>query len=175
MKYKISVKNQFKALRPLIYGTIIFGIVMYVFYRNDGFDIDPVIIGCLFFLFLSIPALFLHLEYYLINKNEVVDIDAIQETISFDNQKPIPFKDITKILLVMPPVLYRNGTISFTAFDNYHYAIIKTAEGKQLIFTSLMSFRVETVMQTINGIPIAKVRRFIASPILNRYWSAFWE
>ncbi|HWD90510.1 MAG TPA: hypothetical protein VG367_20435 [Mucilaginibacter sp.] len=180
MLYKITFKNQFRALRAVIYGGILLAIIGYVFYRNHhDYDMESLIFalkaGAVCYLILIIPALFLHLEYYIINKKDIVVINDVEGTISINNQQPIAFDQIEKIFLLMSPPLYRNDKINYIPFDNYYYAIIKMKEGGRFIFTSLLTPKVEEVMKQINGVPIEKRRRLIASPLLGRYWFSFWS
>jgi len=122
-----------------------------------------------------LPALFVHIEYYLINRNDVVLIGAEQKMISFNNKIAVPFNNIEKITLVMSFVLYRNDTVKFTPWDSYHYALIKMKDGGKFFFTNLMAYKVDEAMRGISEVPIEKARRFIASPLLLRCWYAFWK
>jgi hypothetical protein len=175
MEYRITLKNQIKALNALIFGTILFCAAIYILYKEADYDVNSLIIGSLCFLVLLMPAFFLHIEYFLINKTDIVDVNASLRTVSFNDKTPVPFINIEKIILVMSPVLYRNGNINITPFDNYHYAVISMKGGEQFIFTSLMAFRVEEAMKHISGVTIEKKRRLVASPLLLRYWLAFWS
>jgi hypothetical protein len=182
MEYRITLKNQLKALDFLIFGSVAYCGVIYFFLKKEeyyhtdiAFNTYMNLFLLLYYLVLLIPTLFLHIEYYLINKNDTVNINAIQKTITFNNQKSFVFNDIEKIILVLTPVLYRKGIIRIMPFDNYHYAIIKMKDSRQFIFTNLMAFRVEEVMKLISGVPIDKKKCFIASPLLSRYWFGFWR
>lgn len=167
MEYKINFKNQFKSLEFLIFGTLLFFSVGWYFYDKIGFDLDINTIQYFltYYLILLIATLFLHIEYYLINKNDIVVIDKTKETISFNNRESITFNNMERIILVMSPVLYRNGTIRFFPTDDYHYAIIKMKDGKHFIFTCLMAYKVEEAMKNIKGVSIEKYRRFIPSTL----------
>jgi hypothetical protein len=168
MKYKITFRNQFKSLESLIIGTLLFFIAGWYFYNKIGFgvDINTIQYFFIYYLILLIATLFLHVEYYLINKNDIVIIDKAKDTIAFNNQKLVAFIDIEKIILVMSPVLYRNGTIGFFPTDDYHFAIIKMKDGDHFIFTCLMAYKVGEAMKNIQGVSIEKYRRFIPSTLL---------
>jgi hypothetical protein len=177
MEYKITFKNQMRALRPLISGAVVFGIAIYFLAKNKGYDfcLDYLLIGYGgFFVWVS-PALFVHIEYYFINRKDIVEINAEQKLILFNNRPAVAFRNIEKITLVMSFVLYRNDTVKFTPWDSYHYALIKMKDGKKFFFTNLMVYKIEDTMQEISEAPIEKARRFIASPQLLRWWYAFWK
>jgi hypothetical protein len=175
MEYKITFKNQIKALRRFIFGSLLYYGIFYFFYQNGIYEIYPLIVLIVFFLVLVFPALLLNIEYYLINKNSVVDINTITKTVSFNNHQSIIFSKIEKVTLVMSPVLYRNGSNLVTAFDNYHYALLKMKDGEEFFFTSLMTPKVEDAFKEISGVPIEKKRCFIASPLLLRCWHYLWD
>lgn len=171
MEYKITPKNQFKALTSLIYGTILFSFIIYFFIQNENYSTELVPFGYICYFVWLMPALFVHIEYYLINKRDVVVIDLAQKTVSINSLEPA----IEKIILVMTPVLYRNGALTFTPWDSYHYGIIKMKDGGQFVFTSLMAPKVKEAMKQINNTTIEKKRSFIPSPLLLRGWHYLWD
>ena len=168
MTYRITFKNHLSALKTTFFCTILFFGVGYFVYNKEGFGIntDTVPYFLIYYVVSIIPALFLHVEYYLINRKDIVIINALKETISFNDQKVVYFKNIVKITLVMSPVLYRKGSLGFTPFDNYHYAIIMMNGGEEFIFTCLLAKKVEETMKQITDVPIEKRRRFIPSTLM---------
>jgi len=175
MECKITLKNQLKALRFLIFGSLIYCIVIYAFYNNVGYNSSLAIFFSIYYVALLLPTLFLHAEYYLINKNKTLNINPIEKTISFNYRESVNFKEIEKIILILTPVMYRNDGLRFFPFDNYHYSVIKMKDGKRFVFTSLMAFRLEEALKEICGVPIEKKSRFIPSPFLLRSWYYLWN
>lgn len=167
MKYQITFANQFKPLAFLIYGTLFFAVFLWFFYDKIGFGLNIYAIQyfIIYYLVLLVCTLFLHFEYYLINRKDVVIINKTEETITINAQTLIPFKEISKIIIVLSPVLYRKGTIRFFPTDDYHYAVIKTKGGENFIFTCLMNNKVEEVMENIIGVDIEKHRRFFPTTL----------
>lgn len=165
MEYKITFRNHFKSLEHLIYGSIMMSLAIYYILKTDGYTEGIPVIFCTIYLINFIPTLFLHIEYYLKNRNDILIIDISEKTISINGQKPIFFSEIENIAYVMPPVWHRKGFIRLLPFEDYHYAKIKMKNGEQFIFTCLMAYRVEDVLKQISGVPIEK-RKFLFATTL---------
>ena len=175
MKYQITIINQFLSLKLLIRRSIIYWITVYFCFRVLGYFQSGAIALSIYYLLQFIPTLWIHLEYYFTNKNDVLIIHPIEETISFNQQELIHFNQVEKIFLVLTSAMYRNSTLRVLPFENYHYAIIKLKDGQTHIFTSLMDFKVRETVELIKGVPIYKRWRFIPSRLLFRYWKEFWS
>src|SRR5882757_11520494 len=119
MEYKVTTKTQLQAISGLLVSTVLFIIVIYFICLKDGFNTGILIVFTPLYLITFLPTLWLHLEYYNINKNDIIDIDRIQQSISFNSSRTISFNDIEKIKLYMPPVWHRKGTLKFLAFEPY--------------------------------------------------------
>lgn len=165
MEYKITFRNHFKSLEFLIFGSLMFTGLVYILYKNEGYSKDLVNFFSIYYLIFLIPTLFIHIEYYLKNKNDVLIIDSSERTIIINKQKPILFSEIDNIIYIMPPVWHRKGFIRLLPFEDYHYAKIKMKNGKQFIFTCLMAYRVEDALKQISGVPTEK-RKFLFASIL---------
>jgi hypothetical protein len=166
MEYKITFRNHFKSLEFLIYGSLLFAGLVYVLYKNEGYSTDLVQFFSVYYLVLLVPTLFIHIEYYLKNRNDILIIDTSEKTISINGQKPIFFSEIENITYVMPPVWHRKGFIRLLPFEDYHYAKIKMKNGEQFIFTCLMAYRVEDVLKQISGVPIEKRKLLFATTLI---------
>ena len=97
MKYKITFKNKFKAIEALLYSTIIFLIIVIYIYKVDGYDDGILIIFGSAYAIIFIPTIFLHLEYYIINKNQFLSINVIEKTILINEDQKVNFDEIEKI------------------------------------------------------------------------------
>ena len=167
MECKITLKNQFKSLEHLIHGSIMMSLAIYYVIKTDGYTEGiPVVFGTIY-LINFIPTLFIHIEYYLKNKNDILIIDTSKKTISINDQKPIFFSEIENIIYFMPPVWHRKSFIRLLSFEDYHYAKIKMKNGEQFIFTSLMAYRIEDVLKQISGVPIEKRKLLFATTFLS--------
>lgn len=166
MKYKITFKNHLKSLEHLIYSTLLFPVGIYYVYINDGYtDGIPIIFGISYSL-IFIPTLFLHIQYYMKNKNDVLIINISEKTICINEQNVVAFNEIEKIIYVMPPVWHRKGFIRFLSFEDYHYARIKMKSGQEFIFTCLMNYKVEDALKQIDGVPVEKRKSLLATTLI---------
>jgi hypothetical protein len=168
MKYKITFINQIKQLLGVILGIPIAGVIIYVFYQAVGDFSACTTIGLIYFSITFFIAIFIHCEYYVLNKGKLVFIDTDKKIISFEENEPISFKNIEKITISMTQLWYNSGNIWVLPSDSYHYAIIKYDDGKEFIFTSLMASDVECVMKLISGVPLERKLRPIPSPMLSK-------
>ena len=156
-------------------GSILFSIAIYTFFSKVGYDPDIALFFFIYYLAELVPTLFVHIEYYLINKNDLFTLNSIQRTFSFDDRDAISFDQIEIIVLVLSPVMYRDSNLRFFPFDSYHYAVIIMKDGKRFVITNLMTFRIDLALKDVSGVQIERRRRFIASPSLYRFWSAVWN
>lgn len=166
MEYKITFRNNVKSLEFLFYGSILFAGLVYILCINEGYSKDLVIFFSLYYSILLVPTLYLHIEYYLMNRNDVLIIDAVEKKIIINAQKPISFNEIEKIIYFMPPVWHRKGLIRLLPFEDYHYARIKMKNGDQFLFTCLMAYRVEDALKQIAEIVIEKRKILFASTFI---------
>ena len=164
MEYKITPWSHFKALEFLIYGSILLSGLVYFLYMHEGYSTSLVQFFSLYYMLL-LPTLFLHLEYYAMNKRSIIEINTLQRIISINEKQIISFDEIEKIILYMPPVWHRKGFIRLLPFEDYHYSKIKMKNGKQLVFTCLLAPKVEEAMKALSGIPLEKKKRLIASTL----------
>ena len=168
MKYKITFINQIKQLLGVILGIPAAGIIIYFSYQAVGDFSVATTIGFIYFAVVFSITIFIHCEYYLLNKGKVVFIDVDKKIISFDENDPVSFANIEKITLSMTQLRYSSGNIWVLPSDPYHFAIIKYDGGKEFIFTSLMVSDVESVMKQITGVPLERKLRPIPSPMLSK-------
>lgn len=165
MKYVVTVKKHFIALESAIIGhMLLFAMIYYFYYLTDNQDGVPVILGVTY-LISMLPAYFLHVEYYTANKHDVVYFDTLGHTITFNEEQPVSFNDVEKVVLYMPPVWHRKGFIRLLPFEDYHYAKIMMKSGELFTFTCLLASKVEEVMNTMRGVLIEKKKRVIASTL----------
>jgi hypothetical protein len=166
MKYKITFKNHLKSLEFLISGTFLFGGLVYFLYRTEGYSAGLINFFSIYYLVLLLPTLYIHIEYYLRNRNDVLIINPAAETITINNRDPICFVEIETIVYVMPPVWHRKRGIRLLPFEDYHYAKIKMKNGDFFIFTCLMAYRVEDALKSIKGVPIEKNKLLLATTFI---------
>ncbi len=167
MNYQITLRNQFKSLAFLIYGSLMFAFLILYLYRDPLFNKELIVFFIIYYLILFIPTLFLHIDYYLKNRKDVFFIDTLEKSIRINNLKLISFNEVESVHYFMPPVWHRKGFIRFLPFEDYHYAKINFRNGEQFVFTSLMDWRVEDTLQQIGAVSVVKNKRLFATTLLN--------
>jgi len=145
--------NQLFALRDVLIRFIIsIGAIIIL-------NFDPIAILCFGLLFLSdaLPALYLHNEYFTINRK---DIFKIQESeiihIKGDNQTIINIENIENITFYMSPSAAKESEFFFFSMECYYFASINLKSGKTLILTSLLSLNLIKSFDKLNHIHIEK-------------------
>jgi pyrroloquinoline quinone (PQQ) biosynthesis protein C len=112
----------------------------------------------------TIPALYLHLEYYF--KNVGQELRIMEDEIRFrdKDQKELTWKfhDLQKIILYKSASLDRGG-VQLSAIESYHYARIIPKQGSEIIVTCLMTPNVEEEVKKIRGVKFERKKRLFAS------------
>lgn len=160
MKLSITIRNHLRAMKFHIIGTVLMLIALYFL----NWDIDAVIIFAFFWLAYFIPAIFLHLEYYLRNRVEQLEIFE-NEIILHDRVgqvKRYTRGDLEKVILYKSASLDKGG-IPLTPMESYHYARIIPKQGEEIILTCLMAPDVEEAIKQIKWIPCERKKRGFAS------------
>lgn len=128
------------------------------------FDPDALKIFGAVFIIDAAPSLYLHFEYWLMNKNveyeindsEIIQIKQGKETI-YKNQ------DIEKIVVYLTPDLYKNSNFHLLAIGGYHYAKIFLKTGDELVVTCLLTPRVDLALKQIGGVLFERKKRLFCS------------
>jgi hypothetical protein len=171
MQYKITFINQIKQLIGVIIGIPAAGILIYFYYQAVGDFSTVTTIGFIYFGVVFSITIFIHCEYYVLNKRKIVFIDVDKKIISFDENDSVSFANIEKITILMTQLRYSSGNIWVLPSDPYNFAIIKYHSGEEFIFTSLMASDVESVMKQITGVPTERKLRPIPSPMLSKIFA----
>jgi hypothetical protein len=166
MKYKINFKNTIRVLRGVLIYHIVF--IIFLFFAQD-MDNQYGAVTWVFSIYYAIaifPTFLLLLEYFIRNKNDVLQIDSDNNTLIINHGDPIYFHEVNRIVLFMPPVWHRESVLRIWPFEDYRYAKIEMIDGRKYIFTCLMAFGVDKVMDKFKGVNIERKVRIIASPLL---------
>jgi hypothetical protein len=172
MQFKITFRNQFKALEfTLFLFLFTVGCMLYFYYSDPFFRLQ---IFVWLFIIQLVPVLYLHFEYSLINRGSSL---VVNNDLSFfkyiKNHEAIDlnFNQIARIVLYLPPSAYRGSIerkMQFLPIEPYGYAVIYSKEGDKIIITSLMMPDVYKELEKIKGVPIDKKKRLFASPSFER-------
>jgi hypothetical protein len=171
MKYKITLKNQFKALEFILFVLLFCsGCIFYFKRTNPAFHTEYFI---WLFLIQFIPVLFLHIEYLILNRTSSLTINDVHQIAYTDQSSTVEIHEdeIAGIFLFLPPSAYRDYVarkMQLLPIEPYGYAIIYTKDGDKIIITSLMISDLFEEFSKFKNVTIEKKRRIIASPILEK-------
>jgi hypothetical protein len=153
MKYTITPRNQFIALKAIILVFLLLAL-LYKYGKYSNGDLE---FYSIFFLIFLIPVLYLHIEYYYFNKGTTLDVDLLQNKLVYYSKsgeiKTIRFDELKEIVYYMAPSWHRTIKMKMAPWEHYHYAIILTKDGEKIIITSLMVPNVEKALSEIKGVP----------------------
>jgi len=146
MTAKITFKNQILASQFFwVTGGMILCIMWYFQFEYT------VVLGLIGFQFIfSFPGWYLHVEYYLKNRNQEVSITSNSVTVKDRNEdKHYLGNEIEKI------IYYTSGS-GFLSMNSYYYACIKLKSGEEVIITRLMTPKVAEFVRTLHNIPFER-------------------
>lgn len=160
MKLRISASNQLRVLSFHIMGTIFMLVALYLL----KFNIEFVVIFGGMYVLLTLPILYLHIEYYIANKKQEITIKGEELTVITQNGNTHKFKftELSKVILYKSASLDKGG-IQFTPIESYHYARIITNSEKQIIVTCLMFPKLEEVVNELKGVQKIRKKRLFCT------------
>ena len=149
---KISSKNKTKSVIRVLISIFVLLLLTtlvirdFVNYSNDGFELKRILLSALLlaiFSDVSLPTLFLHLNYMKTNKNEAYEIknkiiikrkNGVETIYNFDEIDTI--------------YLYQSSAGRRTLWNAYHFMEINLKSGEILYLTSLLhSSELETILK----------------------------
>lgn len=161
-KFHITLKQQLLLLvQPII---IYIGVitVIYLYYKTIPFFTLMVTLLCIFF-FDTLPALILHLQYFLVNKSSLLIIDKGKRTILYKssrkNTEELPFSAIKSLKF---HVSYGRSSGVYS-FARYRYYKINLSTSEEFIITCLMINDVENTLPMLLEIEPEKELSFFPS------------
>jgi hypothetical protein len=160
MILRISASNQLRVLSFHFMGTIFMLVALYLL----KFNIDFVVIFGGMYVLLTLPLLYLHIEYYIANRKQEITIKDDELTVITQNGNTHKFKftELSKVILYKSASLDKGG-IQFTPIESYHYARIITKSEKQIIATCLMFPKLEEVVNELKGVQKIRKKRLFCT------------
>lgn len=160
MTYKINFTNHWKALDFFVVTSVMILLAC----AFIGWNSEAVLFVFLVYSIFFLPSFYLHLEYFLKNQgqrleileNEIILHDRNGEARRYRNQ------DLQKIILYKSASLDKGG-IPLTPIESYHYARITPKQGDEIILTCLMAPNVDEAIKLIKGVPYERKKRLFAS------------
>ncbi len=139
--YKINLKSHLLNASNILFGLLVAILFLFFMYYTKNVDINSLSwIGLIIFLLGVLPGLIIHVNYYNVNKNQILEY--------FQNEGKI--KVITNginIVFVMDDIAHVDRYLSynlearrssFLPWDNYNHSVIHLKDGKKIIVTSLL-------------------------------------
>lgn len=158
----VSLYNQFKALNFGIGGTLFMLIALYFL----DFNPDAIKIFGIFWLAITLPTLYLHIEYLIKNSGQFIQVETdklivIQKSRSMDYK----FSDMEKVILYKSASLDKGG-IPLSPIESYHYARIFLKSNEELIITCLLAPKVDEAISLLKGVKSERRNR----PFCTIFW-----
>ena len=151
----LSLRNQFKALNFSIIGSIIMVIALYFL----NFNPDAIRIFGIFWMVITLPALYLHFEYWIENRRKSIQIESDKLILTQGNKSVIyKITNIEKVILYKSASLDKGG-IPLSPIESYHYVRIIMKSQDELIITCLLAPKVEEVVNLLKGVKYERRKR----------------
>lgn len=160
MVLRITFKNLLKTTEFILTTALLYVGLMWYF----NFDSSIVIGGGIFYLLFTLPALYLHLEYYFKNRGQEVEVNSTGITVRESNgiERDYNKNELDRIIIYKSASLDRGG-IQFTAIESYYYARIIAKTGEEIIITCLLTPKVEEAARQLMGIKYERKKRFFCT------------
>jgi hypothetical protein len=130
-----------------------------------NFDPPAVLIFSVATIILMLPAMFLHIEYFLVNKTQSIHLSAEGVVLQTIDKKitHYPITELEKIIVYQSGNMEEGGRPRLP-IEFYFYVKILTRNTKEpIIITSLMLSKSLEEITVLKGIPIEIKRTFFAS------------
>lgn len=133
--------------------------ILLVVWRYLNYDPDFLLIGGLFHLLFTIPALYLHIEYSIRNAGEEIEINYNEIIVRKNgDERKYSINELSKVIVYKPASLDKRG-MPFSAMEYYRYARIITKSGEEIIITCLMTLDIEGAVKQLSGISYERKKR----------------
>lgn len=159
MKYSISLKNHLIFHKATLFYYLLGAGVLYYL----DFDRPAVFIFGIWWAVDLIPALYLHLEYLLMNRGlsyEITTNEFIQG--ENDQERTIKVEEIDKVIVYKSASMDKGG-IPFLAIESYYYARIILKSGDEFILTRLLIPKLEEVIKSLKGVKFLRKKRLFCT------------
>ena len=127
---------------------------------------DPLLVHSMFIAFGSgflidlLSTLYLHWQYYRVNKGEEYAIER-DKIVRWKQGKQEEFlaKDIMLVNITLSPALYKKSNVHFMGIEAYYYACVYLKNGEKLILTCLLHPKLDDILHQLKGVAIKRKKR----------------
>jgi hypothetical protein len=156
---KINTKSQIQNWYDFILQTLIF-IPLYIYLLiRDGYNNAFIVIYVFLFIQFSF-TIYLHIKYFLKNKNEeyIIHSDRIIR-IKKSKESIFNSSDIKKIVICKSANMDKWG-IPYTTFESFRVARIYLNDGTGFILTNLLAYDLEKPLRALQGVKFERRKGF---------------
>lgn len=145
----ISTENHLRVASFHIIGTCIMLICLWWLQFNK----DAVLVFFVIWIIYTLPAFYLHMEYYLYNRGESYEISG-NELIQYRDGQTRRYNssDIISMTVYIAPNAYLPNSFQLLAIESYYYTRILMKNGEEIIITCLMAGKLKDELKRLNGV-----------------------
>ena len=166
-RLKISTRHQLSALIfLLILAALILVYLIWIKLNNSNSDFVhfmsiSLIIG---FGLNAIPVIFLHYDYWEVNRGEEYDV-LFDRLVRWKNGKreDILGSSIDKITVYLCPSMYKGSNLHFLGIEAYYFARVELNSGEKFYLTCLLHPKLDDILKTLKGVHIYRKKTFFPS------------
>lgn len=156
MKLQISFWNHLQALKFHLIGTFLMLVALYLL----KFDSLFLIVFLITWVLYTLPTLYLHFKYYLINRRQEIIITNDEIIIKYNNKEDshiLKKTEIENIVLCRSASMDKGG-IPLSSIETYQYINIISKTGTVIIITNLMTAYLDDVLNQFQGIRFSRIK-----------------
>lgn len=138
-KLEITLLSHIKQVRGILFGIVIVGFIAAIVTRDLPVPLSVRILGpVVLMLVLGLDALILHVRYWLLNRNTVLQVSDESMEININgNVTEISPEKIDAFELHLTRPFFDNGPV-WGPGEDYLYASIRLKSGEEFVITSLL-------------------------------------
>lgn len=134
-------------------------IILFGIWGFLDYDTDFLLVGGLFHLLFTIPAVYIHIEYTISNWGEEIEVNYNEIIIRKHGQiRSFNSNELERIIVYKPASLDKTG-IPLSAMEYYYYARIISKKGEEIVITCLMTLELEEVLKKMSGVTFERKKR----------------
>lgn len=164
LKYTFRSNIQLIISAYIIFLLIMFGGIVWFNYERFfiiGFSIA--------YLINILAGVYLHVEYYKANRHiEYVIYNDRITVLNKGKRTTYLVEELQKIIVYMPPAVYKKSSLTAWAIEEFYYARIITKNGEELILTCLLTSKLENALMQLKEVEYIR-RKEIFCTLLLKY------
>ena len=140
--FRITINSHIRNGWLIILGLLIcskFQWILSFFYPNESNE-DSIWIGVLAFVFFTVPAIIIHINYYLVNRGDVLEYSAQQNIINITHRRVSTTFSLDDIDHIERSISFNlaHNQLWVVSWDGYNHSVIYLKNGNIFTVTSLL-------------------------------------